>query len=81
MALASLPEVYRKANPGFTGKVTVPALWDKKRATIVNDKSAEILRMFEVEFRALGTTGVDLYPHSVRTEIDSGQHLRRAAHQ
>ncbi|MGH6918837.1 MAG: glutathione S-transferase family protein, partial [Geminicoccaceae bacterium] len=42
--LASLPEVYRKADPRFTGKVTVPALWDKSRATIVNNESAEILR-------------------------------------
>ena len=69
--LASLPEVYRKANPGFTGKVTVPALWGKKRATIVNNESAEILRMLEVEFRALGTSRVDLYPQALRTEIDA----------
>jgi putative glutathione S-transferase len=69
--LASLPEVYRKANPGFTGKVTVPALWDSKRATIVNNESAEILRMFEVEFRALRTSRVDLYPQALRTEIDA----------
>ena len=67
---ASLPEVYRKANARFTGKVTVPALWDKKRATIVNNESAEILRMFEVEFRALATTGLDLYPDALRAEID-----------
>jgi glutathionyl-hydroquinone reductase len=68
--LASLPEVYRKANPRFTGKVTVPALWDKQRATVVNNESAEILRMFEVEFRALSTTGVDLYPPALRAEIE-----------
>jgi glutathionyl-hydroquinone reductase len=68
--LSSLPEVYRKANARFTGKVTVPALWDKKRATIVNNESAEILRMFEVEFRALATTAVDLYPEALRPEID-----------
>lgn len=68
--LASLPEVYRQANPRFTGKVTVPALWDRRRATIVNNESADILRMFEVEFRALSTTGVDLYPQALRAEID-----------
>jgi putative glutathione S-transferase len=68
--MASLPEVYRKANPRFTGKVTVPALWDRERATIVNNESAEILRMFEVEFRALHTAAVDLYPQPLRTEID-----------
>ena len=68
--LASLPEVYRKANARFTGRVTVPALWDKRRGTIVNNESAEILRMFEVEFRALATTGLDLYPDALRAEID-----------
>jgi putative glutathione S-transferase len=68
--LASLPEVYCKANPRFTGKVTVPALWDKKRATIVNNESTEILRMLEVEFRGLVTTDLDLYPDALRSEID-----------
>jgi glutathionyl-hydroquinone reductase len=69
--LASLPEVYRKASPGFTGKVTVPALWDRKRATIVNNESSEILRMFEVEFRALSAPGVDLYPQALQAEIEA----------
>jgi putative glutathione S-transferase len=68
--LASLPEVYRKANPRFTGKVTVPALWDRKRATIVNNESAEILRMLGTEFRALTRREVDLYPEPLRAEID-----------
>lgn len=68
--LGSLPEVYRKANPRFTGKVTVPALWDTGRATIVNNESADILRMFEVEFRAFSATGIDLYPEALRAEID-----------
>ena len=68
--LGSLPEVYRKANPRFTGKVTVPALWDTGRATIVNNESADILRMFEVEFRAFSATAIDLYPEALRAEID-----------
>ena len=68
--LASLPEVYRKANPRFTGKVTVPALWDKERATIVNNESAEILRMIEVEFGAFATHDAELYPEGLRAEID-----------
>ena len=68
--LASLPEVYRKANPRFTGKVTVPALWDTGRATIVNNESADILRMLEVEFRAFSATWIDLYPEALRAEID-----------
>jgi glutathionyl-hydroquinone reductase len=63
-------EVYRKAEPRFTDKVTVPALWDKSRATIVNNESAEILRMFEVEFRAFANREIDLYPEALRAEID-----------
>jgi putative glutathione S-transferase len=68
--LAALPEVYRKADRRFTGKVTVPALWDRKRGTIVNNESAEIVRMFEVEFRALAERDLDLYPKALRAEID-----------
>ena len=68
--LGSLPEVYRKANPRFTGKVTVPALWDRARGTVVNNESAEIMRMLEVEFRSLGTREIDLYPAPLRAEID-----------
>jgi putative glutathione S-transferase len=68
--LTSLPDVYRKANPRFTGKVTVPALWDKERATIVNNESAEILRMFEVEFSTFASAENDLYPEALRAEIN-----------
>jgi glutathionyl-hydroquinone reductase len=68
--LASLPEVYRRAKARFTGKVTVPALWDKARGTIVNNESAEILRMLEVEFRAFASAGIELYPEALADEID-----------
>ena len=68
--LGSLPEVYRKANPRFTGKVTVPALWDRDRATIVNNESSEILRMLGTEFRALSDSEIHLYPEALRAEID-----------
>jgi putative glutathione S-transferase len=68
--LASLPEVYRKADPRFTGRVTVPALWDKAQGTMVNNESAEIVRMLEVEFRAFADPKVDLYPEALRAEID-----------
>jgi glutathionyl-hydroquinone reductase len=68
--LGSLPEVYRKANPRFTGKVTVPVLWDRDRATIVNNESAEILRMFETEFRRFADPAIELYPEALRAEID-----------
>jgi len=67
---ASLPEVYRKASPRFTGKVTVPALWDRDRATIVNNEPAAILRMLETEFRALAEPELELYPEARRAEID-----------
>ena len=60
--LATLPEVYRKAAARYTGKVTVPALWDRARGTIVNNESAEIMRMLALEFGAFGTTAIDLYP-------------------
>ena len=68
--LASLPEVYRKASPHFTGRVTVPALWDRDRATIVNNESAEILRMLETEFRAFADPRIELYSEALRAEIE-----------
>jgi putative glutathione S-transferase len=68
--LASLPEVYRKADPHFTGRVTVPALWDKARGTIVNNESAEIMRMLDQAFAAFGDPAVELYPEPLRAEID-----------
>jgi putative glutathione S-transferase len=67
---ATLAEVYRKASPRFTGKITVPALWDRTRGTIVNNESAEILRMLATEFHAVGATALDLYPEPLRVEID-----------
>ena len=48
----------------------MPALWDKKRATIVDNESAEILRMLEVEFRSFATAAADLYPEALRAGID-----------
>ena len=66
----SLPEVYRLANPRFTGKVTVPVLWDRARGTSINNESAEIMRMLETEFGAVAATGIDLYPEPLRAEIE-----------
>lgn len=68
--LASLPEVYKKADPRFTGRVTVPVLWDQVEGTIVNNESAEIMRMLDQGFAALGDPGVELYPEPLRAEID-----------
>jgi putative glutathione S-transferase len=66
-----LHEVYRKADPGFSGRVTVPVLWDKKTATIVNNESSEIIRMLNSAFDAVGATPGDYYPPALRPEIDA----------
>ena len=50
---ATLGEIYLKTNPKYSGRVTVPVLWDKKRGTIVNNESSEIIRMFNSAFNAL----------------------------
>jgi putative glutathione S-transferase len=68
---ATLSEVYRLANPRFTGRVTVPVLFDREKNTIVNNESAEIMRMLEVEFAALGDPSVELYPEDLRAGIDA----------
>ena len=67
----TMAQVYEIAQPGYTGVVTVPVLWDKKRHTIVNNESSEIIRMLNSAFDAWGRTDVDLYPASLRAEIDT----------
>ncbi|MGH0030740.1 MAG: glutathione S-transferase family protein [Myxococcota bacterium] len=66
-----LHEVYVKADPHYTGRVTVPVLWDLQRETIVNNESSEILRMLGREFDAFGDASLDLYPEPHREEIDA----------
>jgi putative glutathione S-transferase len=66
-----LHEVYTRADPHFTGRATVPALWDRARNTIVNNESADLVRMFNSGFGALADDTVDLYPEDLRTEIDA----------
>lgn len=66
-----LYEVYQLAEPNFTGRVTVPVLWDKQTSKIVNNESSEILRMFNAEFEKAGASGPDLYPEHLREEIDA----------
>jgi putative glutathione S-transferase len=63
-------EVYLRADPAFTGRVTVPVLWDKKRATIVSNESSEIIRMLNSAFDGVGATPGDFYPAALRDEID-----------
>lgn len=65
-----LYEIYTKADAKYTGRVTVPILWDKKMKTIVNNESSEIIRMFNSEFDHLGATPGDYYPEELREEID-----------
>jgi len=64
-------EVYTAAEPDYTGRVTVPVLWDKERGTIVSNESSEIIRMFNSAFDAVGATGPDMYPETLRDEIDA----------
>ena len=66
-----LYENYLKADPAFDGLVTVPVLWDKKRQTIVNNESSEIIRMLNSEFDEFGNSDVDFYPQALREEIDA----------
>ncbi len=65
-----LHELYTRADPFFTGRATVPVLWDRETGTIVNNESADILRMFNGGFGALADDSVDLYPEGLRAEID-----------
>jgi putative glutathione S-transferase len=65
-----LQHIYLKANPNYTGRVTVPVLWDKQTQTIVNNESREIMRMFDVEFACLATHKIDLYPRHLQQQID-----------
>jgi putative glutathione S-transferase len=65
-----LRDIYTRADLEFTGRVTVPVLWDKKEETIVNNESEEIMRMLDVAFDDLAERDVDLYPEGHREEID-----------
>jgi putative glutathione S-transferase len=66
-----LHEVYTAAKRDYTGRVTVPILWDRTTGTIVNNESSEIIRMFNSAFDAAGAAPGDYYPESGRAEIDA----------
>lgn len=66
-----LREIYTKAAPDYTGRVTTPVLWDKERGVIVNNESRDLIRMLDTEFEALSTTSLDLCPPDKRDEIDA----------
>jgi putative glutathione S-transferase len=63
-------EIYCKAKPDYTGRVTVPVLWDKRTGTIVNNESSEIIRMLNRAFDNFGDATLDFYPADLRGEID-----------
>ncbi|RCW83172.1 glutathione S-transferase family protein [Phyllobacterium bourgognense] len=65
-----LHEVYTRADPNYSGRVTVPVLWDKQQNTIVSNESSEIIRMFNSAFDDFGDASLDFYPEALRSEID-----------
>ena len=66
-----LHQIYTQADKDYTGRVTVPVLWDKKTQTIVNNESSEIIRMFNSAFDDLGADSTDYYPEVLRDEINA----------
>lgn len=64
-------QVYVKAMADYSGRVTVPVLWDKKTGTIVSNESSEIIRMMNAEFGAIAKPSPDFYPQELRAEIDA----------
>lgn len=63
-------ELYTKVAPDFTGRATVPVLWDKKTQTIVNNESADIVRMFNTAFADIKNVGPDLMPDALASQIN-----------
>jgi len=63
-------QLYSRADPKYSGIVTVPVLWDKQRQTIVNNESSEIIRMLNSAFNEWGDASIDFYPEALRAEID-----------
>ena len=70
-----LHQAYAAASPRYTGKVTVPTLWDKKTRRIVNNESSEIIRMLNSEFKGIAGDDTDYYPAALRAEIDRTNEL------
>ena len=65
-----LHQIYTHADPNYTGRVTVPVLWDKQTHTIVSNESSEIIRMLNSAFDPVGAKPGDYYPEPLRAEID-----------
>jgi putative glutathione S-transferase len=69
--LGHLHALYTRAKPDYSGRVTVPVLWDKQRETVASNESSEIIRMFNTAFDDIGAMAGDYYPESLRPEIDA----------
>ena len=65
-----LHEIYTRADAHYSGRVSVPVLWDQHTQAIVNNESADIIRMFNSAFDAVGAAEGDFYPSGLRPEID-----------
>lgn len=65
-----LHQIYTQADPDYTGRVTVPVLWDKQQQTIVSNESADIIRMLNSAFDDVGAVKGDFYPQALRQQID-----------
>ncbi len=66
-----LHQLYTRADPHYSGRVTVPVLWDKTQRTVVSNESSDIIRMFNSAFDHLGARQGDFYPLELRGEIDA----------
>lgn len=66
-----LHQLYSASLPDYSGRISVPVLWDKVRKRVVNNESSEIIRMFNSAFNDFGDASVDLYPQALRPEIDA----------
>jgi putative glutathione S-transferase len=65
-----LHQIYTKADPSYSGRVTVPVLWDKKEGTMVSNESSEIIRMLNSAFDEWGDASLDLWPEPLRARIE-----------
>ncbi|EPX85228.1 glutathione S-transferase family protein [Salipiger mucosus] len=71
MGAQYMHELYTRAAPHYTGRATVPVLWDMKRGVMVNNESADILRMFDTAFEEIAPSNIRLYPTDLAEEIDA----------
>jgi len=66
----AMHQIYTRADPGMTGRATVPVLWDKQRGTIVSNESSEIIRMFNSAFDEITGNDLDLWPQDLRAALE-----------